>query len=83
MIFRQKTRTTPAQAVVERRERCLAKDSADGSLWYWEVHVQTAPIWKGTPQKRVYHVVATHDTIAAQEGLRRFSDELDTVEIYV
>jgi hypothetical protein len=63
---------TPAQATVE-----YCGKETGGAESYWEVTVKTAPFWKGKPQQRVYTIKAFTDSIAAEEGLRRFCDEMD------
>lgn len=78
MIVREKARHTPAQATVDDLGLCLDK----GDWRYYRVTVQTGAGY--SPQcRRVYEMRAASDTMAGQEGLRRFSEELDYVEIIV
>ncbi len=67
-------RVSPATAEVE----FLAKEVGGGEAYY-RVTVYTAPFFKGQHHRRAYDIRAFTDDLAAQEGLRRFSEEVDPV----
>jgi hypothetical protein len=62
---------TPAQATVEPDP--IARAVGGGEAW-WRVTVFTPPWWH-PPRRAAYTIVAFSDTLAAQEGLRRFEEE--------
>lgn len=64
------TKRTPANATVD----FVAKEIGGGEA-YWKVKV-----WSPFPPfaQRLYTIRAFSDSLAAEEGLRRFSVELDT-----
>lgn len=78
MIVRHRVRTTPAQATVDDLGLCLDK----GDWRYFRVIVRTGPGFSPVA-RRVYELRAHDDTMAAREGLQRFSEELDYVTITV
>lgn len=67
-------KTTPAEATVDY----LGGAGGDGSgMPWWRVTVQTPRFWVGQFHRRVFHVQAFEDNLAAREGLRRFAEEID------
>lgn len=64
--------TTPAEATVED----LGKLYDGGGERWWRVTVRTPPGW---PKKawRIYTIRAYTDSIAGQEGLALFAEEID------
>lgn len=60
---------TPCMATVDRLDMQIG-----GGSWQWRVVVKTAPFWHRQAE-RVYFIEAPSDTIAAQEGIRRFVEE--------
>ena len=77
MILRERVRQTPALASIEACEgRCFDRERGNGPLWYWRVKVWS----RYARTSRVYTVRGESDTVAAQEGLRLFGEELDYVD---
>ena len=67
-------RTTPAEAVVVP----LGGAGGDGSgAPWWRVMVRTPVFWPGQKHKRIYTIQAFTDSLAARQGLRNFSQEID------
>lgn len=60
---------TPCGAIVDRLDMMNG-----GGEWQWRVTVAT-PRWWHTRMRRVYLIVAASDTLAANEGIRRFVEE--------
>lgn len=59
----------PCGAIVDRLDM-----HTGGGVWRWHVQVVT-PRWWPTRIKRDYYIDAPSDTLAAQEGIRRFVEE--------
>jgi len=64
--------TTPANATVVD----WGKLYDNGGERWWRVTVRTPPGWPRR-EVRVYTISAYTDTLAAREGLKRFSQEVD------
>lgn len=59
----------PCMAIVDRLDM-----QTGGGSWQWRVTVRTAPFWH--KQMRASYLVESHsDTLAAQEGMRRFNKD--------
>jgi hypothetical protein len=56
----------PCMAIVDRLDMQIG-----GGSWQWRVTVRTAPFWT-RQMTRTYFIEANCDTLAAQEGIRRF-----------
>lgn len=63
------SRDIPAMAIVDRLDMATG-----GGSWQWRVFVRTPAFWHRQVQK-VYFIEAPSDTLAAQEGIRRFVEE--------